>query len=235
MLARCEETNLVLNWGKVRFMVKEGIVLGHKISSAGIKVDKAKVNVIAKLPYPTNIKGIRNHSALKYLFSKQDAKPRLIRLENPELEELDEEAIRDSFPDEHLMAIYAKEPEKDPWYADYANFLVSKVMPRDLTYHLRKKFLSDLKHYIWDEPYLFKSSRWNYKEMYVWILLATISSKMPQNMFGNVMHAREPKTSPLAIKCPSPTSSLAKYSIFRVLISWDPFLFREIISTSWWQ
>ncbi|GJT73816.1 reverse transcriptase domain-containing protein [Tanacetum coccineum] len=77
-------------------------------------------------------------------------------LENPELEE-DEEAIRDSFPDEHLMGIFVKEPEKDPWYVDYANFLVSRVMPRDLTYHLRKMFLSDLKHYIWDEPYLFKS------------------------------------------------------------------------------
>ncbi|GKC65529.1 hypothetical protein Tco_1098127 [Tanacetum coccineum] len=54
-------------------------------------------------------------------------------------------------------AIPFREHEKDPWYGDYANFLVSKVMPEDLTYHLRKKFLSDLRHYIWDEPYLFKS------------------------------------------------------------------------------
>ncbi|GJT43965.1 reverse transcriptase domain-containing protein [Tanacetum coccineum] len=57
MLARCKETNLVLNWEKCHFMVKEGIVLGHKISSSGIEVDKAKINVIAKLPYPTNVKG----------------------------------------------------------------------------------------------------------------------------------------------------------------------------------
>ncbi|GJY58272.1 hypothetical protein Tco_0458164, partial [Tanacetum coccineum] len=56
MLARCEETNLVLNWEKCHFMVKEGIVLGHKISKAGIEVDKAKVDVIASLPYPTNVK-----------------------------------------------------------------------------------------------------------------------------------------------------------------------------------
>ncbi|GJW49210.1 reverse transcriptase domain-containing protein [Tanacetum coccineum] len=54
-----EETNLVLNWKKCHFLVKEGIVLGHKISKAGIKVDKAKIDVIAKLSYPTNIKGIR--------------------------------------------------------------------------------------------------------------------------------------------------------------------------------
>ncbi|GKA10992.1 reverse transcriptase domain-containing protein [Tanacetum coccineum] len=56
MLARCEETNLVLNWEKCHFMVKKGIVLGHKISKAGIEIDKAKVDVIANLPYPTNVK-----------------------------------------------------------------------------------------------------------------------------------------------------------------------------------
>ncbi|GJU99119.1 reverse transcriptase domain-containing protein [Tanacetum coccineum] len=60
MLQRCEDTNLVLNWEKCHFMVKEGIVLGHKISKTGIKVDKAKVDVIAKLPYPTTVKGIRS-------------------------------------------------------------------------------------------------------------------------------------------------------------------------------
>ncbi|GJZ68215.1 putative nucleotidyltransferase, ribonuclease H [Tanacetum coccineum] len=60
MLARCEETNLVLNWEKCHFMVKEGIVLGHKISGAGIEVDRAKIDVIAKLPYPTNVKGVRS-------------------------------------------------------------------------------------------------------------------------------------------------------------------------------
>ncbi|GJW91117.1 reverse transcriptase domain-containing protein [Tanacetum coccineum] len=55
MLKRCEDTNLVLNWEKCHFMVKEGIVLGHKISKSGIEVDKAKVDVIAKLPHPTSV------------------------------------------------------------------------------------------------------------------------------------------------------------------------------------
>nr|GEW38544.1 reverse transcriptase domain-containing protein [Tanacetum cinerariifolium] len=50
MLQRCEDTNLCLNWEKSHFMVKDGIVLGHKISKNGIEVDKAKVDVIAKLP-----------------------------------------------------------------------------------------------------------------------------------------------------------------------------------------
>ncbi|GJW86204.1 hypothetical protein Tco_0161544 [Tanacetum coccineum] len=60
MLKRCEDTNLCLNWENSHFMVKEGIVLGHKISKNGIEVDKAKVDVIAKLPHPTTVKGIRS-------------------------------------------------------------------------------------------------------------------------------------------------------------------------------
>nr|GEY88958.1 reverse transcriptase domain-containing protein [Tanacetum cinerariifolium] len=54
---RYEDTNLCLNREKSHFMVKEGIVLGHKISKKGIEVDKAKVDVIAKLPHPTTVKG----------------------------------------------------------------------------------------------------------------------------------------------------------------------------------
>ncbi|GJS58475.1 reverse transcriptase domain-containing protein [Tanacetum coccineum] len=60
MLKRCEETNLVLNWEKCHFMVKEGIILGHKVSGSGIEVDKAKIKAISKLPYPTNVKAIRS-------------------------------------------------------------------------------------------------------------------------------------------------------------------------------
>nr|GEV40968.1 reverse transcriptase domain-containing protein [Tanacetum cinerariifolium] len=64
MLKRCEDTNLCLNWEKSHFMVKEGIVLVHKISKEGIEVDKAKVDVIAKLPHPTTVKSI--HSFLDH-------------------------------------------------------------------------------------------------------------------------------------------------------------------------
>nr|GEZ87897.1 reverse transcriptase domain-containing protein [Tanacetum cinerariifolium] len=59
MLKRCEDTKLALNWEKSHFMVKEGIVLGHKISKKRIEVDRAKVEVISKLPHPTTVKGIR--------------------------------------------------------------------------------------------------------------------------------------------------------------------------------
>nr|GEX08036.1 reverse transcriptase domain-containing protein [Tanacetum cinerariifolium] len=60
MLKRYEDTNLCMNWEKSQFMVKEGIVLSHKISKNRIEVDKAKVDVIAKLPHPTTVKGIHS-------------------------------------------------------------------------------------------------------------------------------------------------------------------------------
>ncbi|GJW69191.1 hypothetical protein Tco_0123615 [Tanacetum coccineum] len=60
MLQRCKDTNLCLNWEKSHFIVKEGIVLGHKISKKGIEVDKSKIDVIAKLPHPTTVKGVRS-------------------------------------------------------------------------------------------------------------------------------------------------------------------------------
>ncbi|XP_056845110.1 uncharacterized protein LOC130496748 [Raphanus sativus] len=60
VLQRCEDTNLVLNWEKCHFMVKEGIVLGHKISEKGIEVDKAKIEVMVKLPPPKTVKDIKS-------------------------------------------------------------------------------------------------------------------------------------------------------------------------------
>ena len=59
ILVRCGKTHLVLNWEKCQFMVKEGIVLGHKVLKKGIEVDKAKIETIEKLPPQTLVKGIK--------------------------------------------------------------------------------------------------------------------------------------------------------------------------------
>ncbi|KAK8704997.1 hypothetical protein V6N13_048608 [Hibiscus sabdariffa] len=245
VLKRCEEADLELNWEKCHFMVNEGTVLGHKISSKGIEVDKAKVEVIEKLSPPTSVKGIRSflghagfyrsfindfskiskplcnllqqnqpfvfdkecqsafeelkvklisapvvvppdwtspfelmsyligtkvivhtdHSAIKYLVTKKDAKPRLIRwilllqefdlevkdrkgtenqvadhlsrLDNPHNQDKDIE-ISDSFPDEKILF-----DTTIPWYADIVNFLVSGIVPPDLSSQGCKKFRHD--------------------------------------------------------------------------------------------
>ncbi|CAL8988156.1 unnamed protein product [Prunus brigantina] len=60
VLQRCRETNLILNWEKCQFMVKRGVVLGHVISSKGIEVDKAKIDIISNMAAPAQLKGVRS-------------------------------------------------------------------------------------------------------------------------------------------------------------------------------
>ncbi|GJR92576.1 reverse transcriptase domain-containing protein [Tanacetum coccineum] len=199
MLQRCEDTNLYLNWEKSHFMVKEGIVLGHKISKNGIKVDKAKVNVIAKLPHPTTVKGVRSflghagfyrrivymdHSALKYLFAKKDSKARLLRwvlllqefkfkvfdtkraenlaadhlsrLENPYENVLNPKEINETFPLETLNMVTFRGDSSTPWFADFANYHAGNFIVKGMSSQQKNKFFKDVKHYFWDDPYLFK-------------------------------------------------------------------------------
>nr|GEY79324.1 transposon Ty3-I Gag-Pol polyprotein [Tanacetum cinerariifolium] len=254
MLERCEDTNLCLNWEKSHFMVKEGIVLGHKISKNGIEVDKDKVDVIAKLPHPTTIKGLAelmcdvsdfaigavleqqktkhfqpihyasktmtdaqahytttekellvvvyafekfrpylvlskgivytDQSALKYLFNKQDAKPRLLRrvlplqefyitvcdkkgaenlaadhlsrLENPHQSVLDKKEINETFPLETLNMVSFRSDSSTPWFTNFANYHAGNFVVKGMLPQPKNKFFKDVKHYFWDGPFLFK-------------------------------------------------------------------------------
>nr|CAN61848.1 hypothetical protein VITISV_016506 [Vitis vinifera] len=312
VLQRCIEKDLVLNWEKFHFMVQQGIVLGHIISKNGIEVDKAKVELIVKLPPPTNVKGIRqflghagfyrrfikdfskiskplcellvkdakfvwdekcqksfeelkkflttapivrapnwklpfevmcdasdlamgavlgqredgkpyviyyasktlkeaqrnytttekellaivfaldkfraylvgsiivvftDHSALKYLLTKQDAKARLIRwillLQEFNLQIRDKKGvenvvadhlsrlviaydshglpINDDFPKESLMSI-----EVALWYSHIANYLVTGEVPSEWSAQDKKHFFAKIHAYYWEEPFLFK-------------------------------------------------------------------------------
>ncbi|GJY53689.1 reverse transcriptase domain-containing protein [Tanacetum coccineum] len=97
MLQHCKDAHLVLNWEKCHFMVKEGIVRGHKVSGTGLEVDKAKINVISKLPPPANIKGVRSflgHAGFYRRFIKdfsKIARPLTKLLEKDTLFEFDDE------------------------------------------------------------------------------------------------------------------------------------------------
>ncbi|GKA59109.1 reverse transcriptase domain-containing protein [Tanacetum coccineum] len=172
MLKRCEDTNLVLNWEKSHFMVKEGIVLGHKISKSGIEVDRAKVTVFrqASSPRPTTVKRDRefswawpsivytDHSAIKYLFTKKDAKPRLMRLtqyENPHQDKLENKEITETFPLETLGSV-ALHVDSTPWFADFANYHAGNFIVKGMSSQQKNKFFKDVKHYFWDDPFLFK-------------------------------------------------------------------------------
>nr|GEY27690.1 reverse transcriptase domain-containing protein [Tanacetum cinerariifolium] len=317
MLQRCEDTKLCLNWEKSHFMVKEGIVLGHKISKNRIKVDKSKIDVITKLPHPTTVKGVRSflghagfyrrfikdfskisrpmthllekdtpfilskdcikafqtlkkklteapiliapnwdlpfelmcdasdfaigavlgqrhekhfrpihyasktlteaesnytrtkkvmlavvyafeksylimnkcivhtdHSTLKYLFAKKDAKARLLRwvmllqefdfdvidtkgaenlaadhlsrLENPYENVLDPKEINETFPLEMLSMVTFRSDSGALWFVDFANYHAGNFIVKGMSTQQKNKFLKDVKHYFWDDPFLFK-------------------------------------------------------------------------------
>ncbi|GKE08098.1 reverse transcriptase domain-containing protein [Tanacetum coccineum] len=148
MLKWCEDTNLVLNWEKCHFMVKEGIVLGHKISKSGIEVDRAKVDVIANLPYPTSVKGVRRVENL--------AADHLSRLENPHQGDLEKKEINETFPLETLGMISFHGDSSTPWFADIANYHAGNFVVKGMSSQQKKKLFKDVKHYFWDDPYLFK-------------------------------------------------------------------------------
>nr|GEU91672.1 reverse transcriptase domain-containing protein [Tanacetum cinerariifolium] len=286
LLGHFKETNLVLNWEKCHFMVKEEIVLGHKISKNGLEVDRAKVDVIAKLPHPTTVKGVRSflghvgfyrrfiqdlskiarpmthllEKETPFVFSKdcidafetlkkklteapilivldwnlpfelmcdasdfaigtilgqrktkhfqpihyasktmteaqihytttkkemlavvkQDAKPRLIRwvlllqkfdiiirdkkrmknladdhlsrIENPYKDVFENKDINENFPLETLGKISSGSTS---WFADFADFHTGNFILKGMSSHQKKKFCKDVKHYFWDDPYLF--------------------------------------------------------------------------------
>ncbi|GJT85876.1 reverse transcriptase domain-containing protein [Tanacetum coccineum] len=149
MIKRCEDTNLVLNWEKCHFMVKESIILGHKISKSGIEVDKAKVDVIAKIPHPTSVKGIRRAENL--------AVDQLSRLENPLQDVLEKKEITEIFPLKTLGMVTFLGDDSTPWFADFANYHAGNFMIKVMSSQQKNKFFKDVKHYFWDDPYLFKN------------------------------------------------------------------------------
>nr|GEU94953.1 reverse transcriptase domain-containing protein [Tanacetum cinerariifolium] len=132
MLKWCEDTNLCLNWEKSHFMVKEGIVLGHKISKNGIEVYKAKVDVIAKIPHPSTVK------------------------ENPHQNVLDPKEINETFPLETLNMVSFRGNSSTPWFADFANYHAGNFVVKGMLSQQKNKFFKDVKHYFWDDPFLFK-------------------------------------------------------------------------------
>nr|GEU78157.1 reverse transcriptase domain-containing protein [Tanacetum cinerariifolium] len=145
MLKRCKDTNLCLNWEKSHFMVKEGIVLGYKISKNGIEVDKSKVDVISKLPHPITVKGAENLAA-----------DHLSRLENPHQNVLDPKEINESFPLETLNLVSSHGNSSTSWFADFTNYHAGNFVVKGMSSQQKNKFFKDVKHYFWDDPFLFK-------------------------------------------------------------------------------
>nr|GEU90196.1 reverse transcriptase domain-containing protein [Tanacetum cinerariifolium] len=136
MLKRCEDTNLCLNWEKSHFMVKKGIVLGHKISKQWIDVDKAKVDVIIKLPHPTTVNVIRS-----FLGAENLAADHLSRLENPHQNVLDPKEINESFPLKTLNLVFTRGNQSTPWFADFANYHAGNFVLKGMSSQQKSVYL----------------------------------------------------------------------------------------------
>ncbi|GJU93573.1 hypothetical protein Tco_1318329 [Tanacetum coccineum] len=80
----------------------------------------------------------------------------LSRFESPHMEVLTEKEIVDKFSNEHLIVLKSKFKDDEPWYADFVNYIVGKVVPPNWTFEKRKRFFSQVKTYFWEEPYAFK-------------------------------------------------------------------------------
>ncbi|GJR76995.1 reverse transcriptase domain-containing protein [Tanacetum coccineum] len=144
MLKRCEDTNLTMTEAQIHYTTTEKEML-------------AVVYAFEKFrPYLVLSKSIvyTDHSALKYLMNKQDAKPRLLRLENPHKDVLENKDINEHFPLETLGVISS---ESTPWFADYANYHAGNFIIKGMSTQQKRKFFKDVKHYFWDDPYLFRT------------------------------------------------------------------------------
>nr|GEU95928.1 reverse transcriptase domain-containing protein [Tanacetum cinerariifolium] len=125
-----------------------------------------------------------DHSALNYLFAKKDSKARLLRwvlllqeftfkvidmkgaenlvadhlsrLENPHQNVLDPKEINESFPLETLNLVSTRGNQSTPWFADFANYHASNFVVKGMSSQQKSKFFKDVKHYFWNDPFLFK-------------------------------------------------------------------------------
>ncbi|KAL4348058.1 hypothetical protein GQ457_17G008860 [Hibiscus cannabinus] len=176
VLKRCKETNLVLNWEKCHFMVDEGIVLGHKISSKGMEVDKAKIEVISKLPPPTTGRSFEFNDDCAQAFNLLKQKLVTAPIVEPPDWKLPFELMCDA-SDYAVGAVLGQRKGKIFHPINYASktlndaqvnytttekemlaviFAFDKFRSYLIGTKGRKRFRHNSKGYFWDEPYLFK-------------------------------------------------------------------------------
>nr|GEW03103.1 reverse transcriptase domain-containing protein [Tanacetum cinerariifolium] len=164
---------------------KGGIVLSHKISKNEIEVDKAKVDVISKIPHPTTVKGIQSflgHAGFYRRFIQDFSKiarpmtrllekilrssspkrvenlaaDHLSRLENPHQSVLDKKEINETFLFETLNVVSFRGDSSTPWFDDFANYHARNFVVKGMSSQQKNKFFKDMNHYFWDDPFLFK-------------------------------------------------------------------------------
>ncbi|GJZ09100.1 reverse transcriptase domain-containing protein [Tanacetum coccineum] len=151
--------------------VKEGMVLDIKNLQAGLRSIELRLSHIAKAPSPTTVDRPRHYAKCKTMNEAESRlnhmrkrnvsraeNPRdnhLSRLENPHENELDPKEINEKFPLETLSSIDALDAST-PWFADIANYHAGNFVIKGMSTQQKRKFFKDVKHYFWEDPFLFK-------------------------------------------------------------------------------
>ncbi|GKB21733.1 hypothetical protein Tco_0855656 [Tanacetum coccineum] len=124
------------------------------------RIDPENTSYSEKKPKLEKISEEEKSSLLQVLEKLKEAEDlaadHLSRFESPHMEVLTMKESADEFLDEHLMLLKSKFKDDEPWYADFINYIVRKVVPPNWTFKKRKRFFSQVKTYFWEEPYAFK-------------------------------------------------------------------------------
>ncbi|GKA36757.1 reverse transcriptase domain-containing protein [Tanacetum coccineum] len=132
----------------------------EKDSTSIWRIDPVNTPYSEKKPELEKISEEEKSSLLQVLEKLKEAEDlaadHLSRFESLHMEVLTEREIADKFSDEHLMELKSKFKDDEPWYADFVNYIVGKVVPPNWTFEKRKRFFSQVKTYFWEEPYAFK-------------------------------------------------------------------------------
>nr|GEZ59752.1 DNA-directed DNA polymerase [Tanacetum cinerariifolium] len=186
MLQRCEDTNLVLNWEKCHFMVKEGIVLGHKISKLDLrpvtyllkkdtpfvfpkdcidafetlkrKLTEASILVVPDWNLPFKLMCDASDFTISAVLGQRKTKH--FQPIHYASKIMIEAQIHYTTTEKEIIAVvYAFEKfwpylvlSKNIVYTDHSalKYLLRKSSQQ------KKKIFKDVKHYFWDDPYLFR-------------------------------------------------------------------------------
>nr|GEV57836.1 reverse transcriptase domain-containing protein [Tanacetum cinerariifolium] len=185
MLQRCEDTNLVLNWENATLWSKRELSSAIRSPKKGLEIDRAKVDVIAKLPYPTTVKGVRSflgHAGFYRRFIQEFSKiarpmTHILEKETPFVFSKDcieaFETLKRSLPKlrSYLSPIGTYLSKlcmmlvilQLVWFWDnerrnFVNFHAKNFIVKGILSQQKKKFFKDVKCYFWDDPYLFRIS-----------------------------------------------------------------------------
>ncbi|GJT73932.1 hypothetical protein Tco_1033218 [Tanacetum coccineum] len=146
LLKRCDDTNLALNWVEKPFhgygrncSWTQNLQVGRDYSDGFYAPSSVRLDVVDTE---------RDENPCYYTVLS-------ITIKNPHKNELDPKEINEKFPLETLSSIAALN-SSTPWFADIANYHAGNFVIKGMSTQQKRKFFKDVKHYFWEDPFLFK-------------------------------------------------------------------------------